>query len=62
MSTNDENMKTLKKMILDNRQIIIKEIADDVSISFGLCQTILMNVLGKKRASTKIIPKLLNLE
>ena len=34
-STSDENMEAVKKMILDNRQITIKEVADDVVISFG---------------------------
>ena len=29
-------------MILDNRRITIREVADDVSISFGSCQAIFM--------------------
>ena len=35
-------MKTLKhkKMILNNHRITIREVADDVGISFGLCQAI----------------------
>ena len=36
-----ENIEVVKKMILDNRRITIREIADDVGISFGSCQTIL---------------------
>ena len=36
-------------MILDNRQITIREIADNVSISFGSCQSIVTDVLGMKR-------------
>ena len=39
-------------MSLDNRRITIREVADDVGISFGSCQAIFTN----------IIPKLLNLE
>ena len=40
-STTDENIEAVKKMILDNRRITIREVADDVEISFGLCQVIL---------------------
>ena len=34
-STTDEIIKAMKKMILDNRRITIREVADDVGISFG---------------------------
>ena len=50
------------KMILDNRQITIREVADNVGISFGSCQSIFTNVLGMKHAVVKVVPKLLNLE
>ena len=56
-STTDENIEAVKKMILDNRRITTGEVADDVSISFGLCQAIFMDVLGMK-----IVSKLLNFE
>ena len=57
-----ERIEAMKKMILDNRQISIREVADDVGISFGSCQAIFTDVLGKKLVATKIIPKLLNFE
>ena len=60
MSTTDENIEAVKKMIVDNHRIIIREIADDVGISFGSCQEIFTDVLGMKRAAAKIIPKLIN--
>ena len=47
-------------MILDNRQITIREVADDVDISFGSCQVIFTDVLGMQRAAGKIVSKLLN--
>ena len=59
-STTDENIEAVKKMILDNRRIIIREVADDVGIQFGSCQVIFTDVLGMKRAATKIVSKLLN--
>ena len=62
MSTSDENIEAVKKMILDNSRITIREVADDVGISFGSCQAIFTDVLGMKRAPAKIIPKLLNFE
>ena len=49
-------------MILDKRRIPIREIGDDVGISFGSCQAIFTNVLGMKCAAAKIVPKLLNFE
>ena len=61
-STTDENCEAVKKIILNNRQIPIGEVAGDVGILFGSCQVILTVVLGMKRATAKIVPKLLNLE
>ena len=61
-STTDENTEAVKKMILDNRRIIIREVADDVAISFGSCQAIFTDVLGMKRAAAKIVLKLQNFE
>ena len=61
-STTDENVEVVKKMILDNRQITIREVADDVGISFGSCQLIFTDVLGMKQAAAKIVLKLLNFE
>ena len=49
-------------MILANRRITIREVADDVGISFGSCQAIITDVLNMKRATAKIVPKLLNFE
>ena len=40
LSTTDENIEAVKKIILDNRPITIREIADDVGISLGSCQAI----------------------
>ena len=61
-STTNYNIEPMKKMILNNRRITIREIAVDVGIPFGSCQAIFTDVLGMKRAATKINPKLLNFE
>ena len=34
MLTTDENIEAVKKMILNSRRITIREVADDVAISF----------------------------
>ena len=60
MSTIKENIEAVKKMILDNRRNTIRELADDVGISFGSWQAIFTDVLGMKRVAAKIVPKLLN--
>ena len=53
-STTSENIEAMKKMNLDNRRITIREVANDVGISFGQCQAIFTD-LGMKRAVAKII-------
>ena len=54
--------EAVKKMILRKRGIVIREISDDVGISFGSCQAIFTGVLGMKRAAPKIVSKLLHFE
>ena len=61
-STADENIEAVKKMMLDDRRITIREAAYDVDISFGSCQPIFTNALGMKREAAKIFPKLQNVE
>ena len=36
--TTDENIEAVKKMILDNCRITIREVGEDVDISYGSCQ------------------------
>ena len=57
-----KHIDAVKKMIVDNRRTIIREIAADVGISFDSCQVIFTDVLGKKLAAAKIVAKLLNFE
>ena len=47
-------------MILNNRRITIREVADDVVISFGSCQAVFTNVLSLKPVAEKIVSKFLN--
>ncbi|XP_018353100.1 PREDICTED: putative uncharacterized protein FLJ37770 [Trachymyrmex septentrionalis] len=61
-SITDDNVEQVKKMILENRRITIREVADDVGISFGSCQEIFSDVLSMKRVAAKFVPKLLNFD
>ena len=55
-SSADENFEVVKKIILDNPRIAIKEVAHDVSgLSFSSCQAIFTDVLGIKRGQAKIV-------
>ena len=48
MSTTDENVEVVKKIILSNHPITIRAIADDVTIFFDSCQAISTDILGMK--------------
>ena len=61
-STTDENIEAVKKIILVNRRVTIREVADDVGISFDSWQAIFTDVLGMKRAVAESVSKLLNFE
>ena len=52
--TTDENIEGVKKMILDNHRITVREVADDVGISFGSCLAIFKADLGLKRVEAEI--------
>ncbi|UYV84478.1 hypothetical protein LAZ67_X002338 [Cordylochernes scorpioides] len=59
-STTDEKINEVEKMILANRRITVKEVAEDLNISIGSCHSIFMNDLGMRRVAAKFVPKLLN--
>ncbi|UYV80226.1 hypothetical protein LAZ67_18002085, partial [Cordylochernes scorpioides] len=59
-STTDEKINEVEKMILANRRITIREVAEDLNISIGSCHSIFINDLGMRRVAAKFVPKLLN--
>lgn len=61
-STTDENVEKVRAMVMNDRRITIREVADDVGISIGSCHDIFANILGMKRVAAKFVPKLLNFE
>ncbi|UYV63271.1 hypothetical protein LAZ67_2003604 [Cordylochernes scorpioides] len=50
----------MEKMILANRRITVREVAEDLNISIGSCHSIFINDLGMRRVPAKFVPKLLN--
>ena len=61
-STTDKSVEKVKEMVMNDRRITIREVADDVGKSIGSCHEIFSNVLGMKRVAAKFVPKLLNFE
>ncbi|UYV69042.1 DAAM2 [Cordylochernes scorpioides] len=59
-STTDEKINEVEKMILANRRITVREVAEDLNISIDSCHSIFINDLGMRRVAAKFVPKLLN--
>ncbi|UYV80262.1 hypothetical protein LAZ67_18002221 [Cordylochernes scorpioides] len=59
-STTDEKINEVEKMILANRRITVREVAEDLNISIGSCHSIFINDLGMRRVAANFVPKLLN--
>ncbi|UYV84348.1 hypothetical protein LAZ67_X001914 [Cordylochernes scorpioides] len=59
-STTDKKINEVEKMILANRRITVREVAEDLNISIGSCHSIFINDLGMRRVAAKFVPKLLN--
>lgn len=59
-STTDENINKVRELVLENRGISIHEIADDLNISYGSAEHILVDVLGMRRVAARLVPKTLN--
>jgi hypothetical protein len=52
----------VEKMVVNDRRITIREVADEVGISIASCHNMIFsNALGMKQLAAKFIPKLLNL-
>ena len=56
-STTDENIDEVKKIVLFNRRIIVREVAEDLNISIGSCHSIFTNAMGTTRVVAKFVPK-----
>ena len=61
-STTNENTEAVKNIVMENRRITIREIAEDVGILVGSCHVIFSDILGLKRVAAKFVPNLLNFD
>ena len=59
-SVNDDNIEKVKKIVLENRRVGIREVAEALNISYGSTQHIVVHVLGMKRVAARLVPKDLN--
>jgi hypothetical protein len=58
-STDDVHIDAVCHLILQNCRLTVREIAEDVGISFGSCQAILTEKLNMHRIAAKFVPRVL---
>lgn len=59
-SKTDENIAKVKEILVENRKLTIRELADDLNIAYGSVQDIIVNDLDLRRVAAKLVPKDLN--
>ena len=59
-SVNDDNIEKVKKLVLENRRVGIREVAEALNVSCGSTQHIVVHVLGIKRVAVRLVPRDLN--
>ncbi|XP_018796792.1 PREDICTED: putative uncharacterized protein FLJ37770 [Bactrocera latifrons] len=59
-STDEHHVKQVKEMVLENRRLTIRDIADSLGISFGSARAILKDELGLRNVKSRLVPKTLN--
>ena len=60
MAKTDENINKMKGWMTVSRKLTITKIAEELNITYGSAQDILVNDLGLRRVATKLVPKDLN--
>ena len=61
-SRNDNVINQVRTLVMQDRRITVRELADEVGVSIGSVHTILTADLGLRRVSAKFVPKLLTME
>jgi hypothetical protein len=62
MSRNKVMIDKVCSAVLDNHRITIRELSDELGLSFGSAQSILTEDLGRTHVSAKFVPKLLTVK
>ena len=52
-SVNDNDFERVKKVVLENRRVGIREVAEALNISYGSTQHIVVHVFGIKRVAAR---------
>ena len=60
ISVNDDNIEKVKKIVLENRRVGIREVAETLNISYGSTEHIVIHDLGMKRVAARLVPNDLN--
>lgn len=60
-STDDDHVAKVKKLVLRNRRMSVRELAMEVEISKTQCHLILTDILEMKRVASRLVPKTLNI-
>lgn len=58
-SQTNENVDRVREIIRNNRRLTIREMSEEVEISYGSCQYKLTNDLAMRRISVKFVPRIL---
>jgi histone-lysine N-methyltransferase SETMAR len=61
-SRNDELIDQVRALVMQDRHVTVRELAEEVGISTGLVHSILTFDLAMRRVSAKFVPKLLTME
>jgi len=61
-SKTQENVERVNEMIRSNRRLTVREISEDMNISYGSVQNILTIDLNMRRVSAKFVPCVLTVE
>lgn len=59
-SVTDENIEEVKKIVLEDRRVSIREIAADLGVSFRSVQSVMHDVLGLRRVEARLVLRVLN--
>ncbi|CUT99426.1 flj37770 protein [Echinococcus multilocularis] len=59
-STNERHVAQVRDLVINNSRITIRNIIEQVPISFGSCQSIPRNHLGLRQVTSQVSPKTVN--
>ncbi|XP_020298729.1 putative uncharacterized protein FLJ37770 [Pseudomyrmex gracilis] len=59
-STDEQHVRKIKELVLENRRLTIRDLVDMVGISIGSAQKILKDYLGLRKVKSRLVPKTLN--